>query len=324
MYTFKELSNKVSDIFASEDFTDQPRNLYEPISYTLSLGGKRLRPTLLLAAVDLFGGDIDDASNAAIGIEMLHNFTLLHDDLMDKSPLRRGKPTVYTKWDGNTAILSGDALLTLAWRYMLKKERPNMHKILNIFNETCMDVCEGQQYDMDFESRDDVSIDEYLLMISLKTSAMLTGALHIGALCTDADESEVQKLITFGTNIGQAFQLRDDLLDAYGDTGTFGKQTGTDIKDNKKTILYLMALQDADETKRERLHQLFATTPENPDSKIREVLEIYSSLGIREKTEAMIADYHDRAVAALKAIERPDESKKALQELVTKLVARNV
>lgn len=324
MYTYIELLEKVKNIFENEDFNGKPVNLYEPITYTLSLGGKRIRPVLLLAANDMFGGNSDDVRDAAIGIEVFHNFTLLHDDLMDQSPIRRGKPTVYRKWSPNTAILSGDAMNILAWRYFLKHQHPNLHSILNIFEKTSMEICEGQQYDMDFESRNDVSIPEYMEMIRLKTAVLLAAALKIGALYANAPQQEADKLYNYGIALGLAFQLRDDLLDAYGDTATFGKQTGTDIKDNKKTYLYLLALEKGTEAQRNRLQQLFGIHPDNPTEKINEVLNIYSELQIQTFTQQSINKLHEEAAKTLNSICIPEEQRATLREIDSKLLERNI
>lgn len=322
MFSLKELSEQVQAIFNEESFTGTPSHLYEPIAYTLSQGGKRIRPTLLLAATQLFGGDLQQVRYAAIGIETFHNFTLLHDDLMDHSPIRRGKPTVYKKWDENTAILSGDAMNILALHYFLRVPHPNLQTILQTFERTSMEICEGQQYDMDFESRNDVTIPEYMEMIRLKTAVLLAGALKIGALYANAKESDIVNLYRFGTDIGLAFQLEDDLLDAYGDVASFGKQTGTDIKDNKKTYLYLHALEKANEQQRQRLCELFSTTPDDPTQKIEEVLGIYNSLEIRADVEREIVRLNDLALQHLSLIERPEDAKGPLKELALKLVNR--
>ena len=324
MYTLIQLSDKVKEYFNAESFSGKPNQLFEPIAYTLAEGGKRIRPVMLLASTDLFGGDIEDARYAAIGIETFHNFTLLHDDLMDKSPIRRNKPTVYTKWDENTAILSGDAMNILAWSYFLKKPHKNLHQILQTFEQTSMEICEGQQYDMNFEKRDDVTIDEYIEMIRLKTAVLLGGALKIGALYANADTKDIDYIYNFGINIGLAFQLRDDLLDAYGTLETFGKQPGTDIKDNKKTFLFLKALEKSNPEQRERLITLFCTLPDDPTQKINEVLNIYAQLGIRTDVENAISDFHQKAMQHLACINQPDYNKTALIELANKLLNRNV
>ena len=323
MYTLKEIQTKVGEYFAAENFNGTPAELYQPIEYTLALGGKRIRPTLLLAATDLFGGDIQQARYAAIGIEIFHNFTLLHDDLMDRSPVRRGQPTVYRKWDENTAILSGDAMHILAWQYFLKQPHSNSHAILQTFGQTCIEIHEGQQYDMNFEHRNDVTIDEYMEMIRLKTAVLLGGALKIGALIANADAADTEAIYNFGIKTGLAFQLRDDLLDAYGDTATFGKQTGTDIRDNKKTFLLLRAIEKGNATQQQRLRELFATTPQDPTDKINEVLDIYNQLDIRHEVEQRIAQLHDQALQHLDQIARPDTSKTPLRTLACTLLNRN-
>lgn len=324
MYSYKELIEKVRQYFSDEHFTGTPAELYKPIEYTLTDGGKRIRPVLMLAATQMFDGDIDDARYAAIGIETFHNFTLLHDDLMDKSPLRRGKPTVYKKWDENTAILSGDAMNTLAWHYFLKNNNRKLPEILKTFEKTSMEICEGQQYDMNFENRTDVTIAEYMEMIRLKTAVLLGCALKIGALYGNATEEEVDNIYSFGINIGLAFQLRDDLLDAYGDVATFGKQTGTDIKDNKKTYLFLLAIQKADDSTRQRLLELFNTTPIDPSAKIQEVLDIYARLDIKKDVEDAIADLHHKAKENLDNIKRPEANKQALVEIAQQLLNRKL
>ncbi|MBP5190174.1 MAG: polyprenyl synthetase family protein [Bacteroidales bacterium] len=324
MFSLKELQTKVAELFAAENFNGNPGELYEPISYTLSLGGKRIRPTLLLAATDLFGGDIEQSRYAAIGIEIFHNFTLLHDDLMDRSPVRRGQPTVYRKWDENTAILSGDAMHILAWQYFLRLPHHNLHDILKTFGKTCIEIHEGQQYDMNFEKRSDVTIDEYMEMIRLKTAVLLGGALKIGALYADANPDDIEALYNFGIDTGLAFQLRDDLLDAYGDTATFGKQTGTDIKDNKKTYLFLRAIEKGSDRQRQRLQELFSTTPDNPEEKISEVIDIYNQLDIRSDVEQHIAQLHKKAMQELDRTNRQDTAKQPLRELACSLLDRNV
>ncbi len=322
MYSYKELITLVQQTFASENFTGTPEKLFAPIDYTLSLGGKRLRPVMLLAAADLFGGDLRSTSNAAIAVEMFHNFTLLHDDLMDRSPLRRGMPTVYCKWDENTAILSGDAMTALAWRYLLSTPQASP-RLYEVFNEMCMDIYRGQQYDMDFEQRNDVSISEYLEMIRLKTAVLIAGALRMGAICAHAGRDDEERLYHFGNAIGLAFQLRDDLLDAYGDTATLGKQTGSDIKDNKKTFLLLRALEKGCPEQQQRLRTLFSTTPADPTAKIAEVIAIYDQLDIRSDVDTLIAQYHDQANTALNAINVAENDKQPLRQIAASLLDRD-
>ena len=316
------LLNKVQEIFASEQFIHEPKELYEPIDYTLRLGGKRIRPMLLLAANQMFNGDLQQVHHAAVGIETFHNFTLLHDDLMDKSPIRRGKPTVYRKWDENTAILSGDTMFALAWRYFLVQPHARLQEILNCFNETAILVCEGQQYDMNFEQRDNVTVPEYMMMIRLKTAVLLAGALKIGALYANAPEQDINHLYEFGIHLGLAFQLQDDLLDSFGDVAEFGKQTGQDIRDNKKTFLFLSALQTAPADLHNELLALFSSTPQNSDEKVARVLQIYRQLGIPQTVEEAIAKEFREAVQHLDAINVEEPQKRPLRELTTTLFGR--
>lgn len=317
----QKLLQTVKELFEQEQFVFDPCELYEPIDYTLKLGGKRIRPVMVLAANQMFGGNLEQVRSAAIGIETFHNFTLLHDDLMDKSPLRRGKPTVYCKWDENTAILSGDTMFAMAWRYFLKVPHPSLQEILNCFNETAIEVCEGQQYDMNFEKRDDVSINEYMEMIRLKTAVLLAGALKIGALYANAPKVDIDHLYEFGIHLGLAFQLQDDLLDAYGDVAVFGKKTGQDIRDNKKTYLYLRALELGNDDEKKRLSHLFSTTDDS-EEKVTKTLEIYHRIGIKEEVEKAINEEFDLAQQHLDAIRVEDVQKLPLRQLMEALLGR--
>lgn len=318
----QSLLNTVKEIFEKEQFVFAPKELYEPIEYTLRLGGKRIRPVMLLAANQMFGGNIELAADAAVGIETFHNFTLLHDDLMDKSPLRRGKPTVYCKWDENTAILSGDTMFAIAWRYFLKQPHTQLQNILNCFNETAIEVCEGQQYDMNFEKQQNTSIGDYMMMIRLKTAVLLAGALKIGALYANAPEKDVNHLYEFGIHLGLAFQLQDDLLDAYGDVAVFGKMTGQDIRDNKKTYLILKALELGNNEQQNELRELFASTPENSEEKVRKVLAIYNQLDIRKVVEKEIEKEFALASEHLEEIDVSPAKKRPLEELMETLLGR--
>ena len=323
MKDLKYYLEQVQAIFDAERFVFEPKELYEPIDYTLRLGGKRIRPTLLLAASAMFGGNTDEAHGAALGIETFHNFTLLHDDLMDRSPLRRGEPTVYTKWGDNTAILSGDTMYALAWRYFLRQPTPRLQAILQCFNETAIEVCEGQQKDMNFERRDDVGIGEYLDMIRQKTAVLLAGALKIGALYADAPENEVERLYRFGIHLGLAFQLQDDLLDGYGDTAVFGKKTGQDIRDNKKTFLPLTAIGLCNAEQASELRLLFSVKEGvDEEEKVRRVMAIYDAVGLRPKVEQAIADEFSLAKGDLDAIAAPEAGKLPLRELMATLDGR--
>ena len=321
----KNYLDKVGAIFDAEQFIAEPRELYAPIEYTLRLGGKRIRPTMLLMANALFGGDEQQVRNAALGIETFHNFTLLHDDLMDRSPLRRGQPTVYTKWDENTAILSGDTMFALAWRYFLRQSTPKLQEILQCFNETAIEVCEGQQKDMNFERMGlaNVSIDNYMDMIRQKTAVLLAGALKIGALYAGAPADEVERLYAFGIHLGLAFQMQDDLLDGYGDTAVFGKKTGQDIRDNKISFLPLTALKNANEEQRKELLALFAAKDNmDEEEKVRRVLALYQAMNLKNAIEKAIADEFETARKELDAIHADEPRKTPLRELMETLNGR--
>lgn len=323
MYTLEDFLVCVEHLFSEETFLSEPHELYEPIDYTLRLGGKRIRPTLLLAADAMFGGRVEEAYGAALGIETFHNFTLLHDDLMDRSPLRRGKPTVYTRWGDNAAILSGDTMFALAWRYFLRQPSPRLHDVLQCFNETAIEVCEGQQKDMNFESRADVTLDEYLDMIRQKTAVLLAGALKIGALYADAPEAEVARLYDFGIHMGMAFQLQDDLLDGYGDTAVFGKKTGQDIRDNKKTYLPLRARQLGSAEEVGELDTLFAGKGyADEEEKVRLVMGLYDAVGLRPVVEQTIAEEFSAARQCLDNICVDEFLKRPLRELMESLNGR--
>lgn len=325
MNDLKHYLKEVEDIFANEQFIAEPHELYDPIDYTLRLGGKRIRPTLLLAANALFGGDIEAVKDAALGIETFHNFTLLHDDLMDRSPLRRGQPTVYTKWGDNAAILSGDTMFALAWRYFLRQPSPRLQEILQCFNETAIEVCEGQQKDMNFETMalETVSIAEYMEMIRQKTAVLLAGALKTGAMYAGAPEKEVEKLYAFGIHLGLAFQLQDDLLDGYGDSAVFGKKTGQDIRDNKKSYLPILALTVSSQGQQKELSQLFSSKDNmDEEEKVRRVMEIYNTVGLREKVERSIADEFALAKKSLDDIHADETLKTPFRELMDTLNGR--
>lgn len=323
MYHLNYYLEQVAQLFADEQFVAEPVELYEPIDYTLRLGGKRIRPTLLMAANAMFGGSDDMVRGAALGIETFHNFTLLHDDLMDRSPLRRGQPTVYRKWDENTAILSGDTMYALAWRYFLRQPSPRLQEILNCFNETAIEVCEGQQYDMNFERRSDVGIDDYMMMIRKKTAVLLAGALKIGALYAGAPDSEVQKIYDFGIHMGLAFQLQDDLLDGYGDVAVFGKQIGQDIRDNKKTYLPLRAMEMANKDQQKLLAALFSSKEaDDEEKKVKQVMALYDEIGLRDEVKRAIDDEFKKSIRTLDSIQVDEERKTALREMLSTLDGR--
>ena len=253
MKSAKQIQECFESYLQGLDYSRQPDELYAPIRYVLSLGGKRIRPTFLVMAYNMYAGDIERVFSTAAGMEIFHNFTLLHDDLMDRADMRRGKPTVHKKWNDNTAILSGDGMLVLAYRYLAMTDSDNLHKVLDLANETFTGIMEGQQYDMEFETRDDVTEDEYIEMIRLKTSVLLAACVRMGAMLGGAQEPDAKLLYEFGEKIGLAFQLQDDLLDVYGDPAVFGKKIGGDILCNKKTYLYINAYRLADAEQRKEL-----------------------------------------------------------------------
>lgn len=296
----------------SADFGRQPEGLYAPIAYTVLQKGKRLRPMLCLLACDLFGGNIDDAKYPALALETAHNFTLIHDDIMDQAPLRRGMETVYKKWNTTTAILSGDAAMILAFDFAMRT--PKAKETVALLVKVMQEICEGQQYDLEFETRATVSIPEYLEMIRLKTAVLLATSLQIGAVIAGADEEDQRHLYDFGIDLGMAFQLRDDILDCYSDVSVFGKVTGGDIVENKKTYLYLKALELAEPSDRERLVSLFQGRELlDPHDKVEAVLGIYNRIHIKEIVESVIADYEHQATLCLNAIGVPDQKKQHLR-----------
>lgn len=302
----------------------EPKNLYQPIAYILSLGGKKLRPILTLMVTDIFGGDYKKALDAALAIEVFHNFTLIHDDIMDAAPLRRGNQTVHEKWDANTGILSGDAMLILAYQYLENYDATTFKKLTSLFSKTALEVCEGQQMDIDFETRYDVAIDEYIKMISLKTSVLVAAALKMGAIIASASEEDTKLIYNFGLNLGIAFQLQDDYLDAFGNSKTFGKQVGGDIIENKKTYLYIKALELAKESEKEILKYLFSTEQHEYQQKIEKVKTIFDSSGATEKTKVAIKNYTQKAFEVLESISITSEKKQLLREFGEGLMNRNV
>ena len=278
--TSKELLKQIHAYIESLPYSHEPKGLYDPIEYVLGLGGKRLRPVLMLLAYNLFKEDVQAIFSQAAAIETYHNFTLLHDDLMDKADMRRGKPTVHKKWDENTAILSGDAMLILSFQFMMQGcPVEYTHQVMDIFSRTALEVCDGQQWDMEFESREDVTVDEYMEMIRLKTSVLLAGALKIGAVLGGASEKDAQLLYDFGIQIGLAFQLQDDYLDVYGDPLVFGKNIGGDILCNKKTFMLITALEKSDDKTRASLQEWLKAEDYVPAQKIEAVTAIYNKVG---------------------------------------------
>ena len=321
MEKIKQLQQDFAEFMAKCDFGGQPTELYTPISYTLLQSGKRLRPMLCLLANDMFDGEEQEALWPALALETFHNFTLIHDDIMDQAPLRRGKETVYQKWNANIAILSGDAMLAMAFRYALKTKKGD--EIAKQLGKVAIEICEGQQMDLNFETQKDVSIMDYLEMIRLKTAVLLATALQMGATVAGAKETDIQHLYDFGIAMGMSFQLQDDILDLYSDVQTFGKKHGGDIAENKKTYLYLKALELASEQDRKRLAYLFTLRLDHDEEeKIAEVKAIYDQLNVKEAVESVIADYDRKAIETLAAIELPETKKTHLKIYAESLTGR--
>ena len=322
MYSFHELADIVQNEIKNLKYPQQPELLYAPIVYSLEEGGKRIRPVALLMACNLFRDEIDCAKPAALAVEVFHNFTLLHDDIMDRSDTRRGKPAVHTRWNDNVAILSGDAMMIYAYKLLCGCDRRVLPQLLETFNETAIGVCEGKKYDMDFESRDDVTVDRYLEMIRLKTGVLLAGALKLGAICAEAQPWQAELLYNFGINVGLAFQLQDDLFDTYGDAAVFGKPIGGDILAGTKTFLLTTALKTADAATRGELLARLHDGGMSAAEKIETVRGIYDRLGVRKITEKAIADYFRNADRILKSLEVGIERIVPLQELGETLLNR--
>lgn len=317
-----KLLKKVNEALETGRFSHKPDELYKPIVYTMSQGGKRIRPVMVLLACDLFGGNVDKALPAAAGIEVFHNFTLVHDDIMDKAPIRRGKETVYQKWNTNVAILSGDTMFAKAYEYLLELENPKLKDVLKIFTQTAIDVCEGQQWDMNFESQEKVLLTDYIAMIRLKTAALTGTSLKIGALLAGAADEDADHLEAFGQDLGIAFQLQDDLLDVFGDEKKFGKKTGNDIATNKKTYLYLKAFEQAKGFTRDRLTYFFVNATLDPEAKIKAVTEIYTKLHVKAATEKEMDKYYRSAMEHLNAVRVAEERKAELKALAAQLMKR--
>lgn len=296
-----------------------PQELYSPMRYMLSLGGKRMRPVLLLMSNEMFGGGFQNAISAAVAVEMFHNFTLLHDDIMDKAPTRRAQPTVHEKWNSNTAILSGDALFVQSVQEMTKCDEEKRSELLNLFLSTALKVCEGQQLDMNFEVRSIVSLDEYISMIQLKTAVLIAASLQIGALLAGAQEEEQKNMYKFGENIGIAFQLHDDLLDMYGNNKKTGKQTGGDIVANKKTFLLIKALELADDSHKGEIRNLLSNKQLLPEIKVKLVKNIFDRLSVQQHTEELISEYFSKASETFEKINVDESRKEMLRDYLTGL-----
>lgn len=324
MFTSNELLSKVNDFIANLNYDRKPESIYAPIKYVLSIGGKRIRPVLMLLAYNLYKDNPESILMQACALETYHNYTLLHDDLMDNADVRRGMPTVHRKWDANTAILSGDSMLVLAYQRMAQCAPSKLKPVLDLFTETALEIGEGQQYDMDFERRTDVTEAEYIEMIRLKTSVLLACAMKTGAILADAPAADADRLYQFGEQIGLAFQLQDDLLDVYGDPAVFGKAIGGDIVSNKKTYMLINAYQLAGPSQRSELMRWITAVDFDRAEKVAAVTRIYDELGIRGLCEARINQYFDRASEYLAAVGVDDARKEQLRRFAQEMMHREV
>ncbi len=324
MNTISDFKEIISEHISNLKINKKPDELYEPIRYILSLGGKQLRPVLTLFAAEIFGSSHKKAIHAATAIELFHNFSLIHDDIMDDAPLRRGNPTVHEKWNINTGILSGDAMLILAYQFFENYEPYIFKDLAKLFSKTALEVCEGQQLDINFETRSDVTIEEYIKMIDYKTAVLVGAALEMGAIVAEASEQDKRAIYDYGKYLGIAFQLQDDYLDTFGDPETFGKQVGGDILENKKTYLYIKALENSSETQREELLQWFSTTENNGKEKIDAVKKIYVDTKAANETREEIKKYTDKALEVLSAIEMDNFYKNELENFAIQLINRQV
>ncbi len=310
------------EIIILKDENKQPVELYQPIHYILGLEGKRLRPALTLMACNLFTDDISLSVKPALAMEVFHNFTLLHDDIMDNAPLRRNQPTVHEKWNNNVAILSGDAMQILAYQLICQAPSSKLKVLIDIFNTTAIEVCEGQQFDMNFALRNDVSLEEYIRMIELKTSVLIAASLKIGALCGEASETDAQKLYEFGRNLGIAFQIQDDYLDVYADHKLFGKTVGGDIVENKKTFLLIKALELAKGQQALTLQNAINSRIFDVAEKVMQVRQVYDDLNIPQSARASISAYSEKAFGFLDSVIVPDERKTILRQIALELINR--
>ena len=324
MRTISEYQDLISRHFESIKYQKEPNNLYEPIRYILSLGGKRLRPVLTLMATEVFDVDCQKALAAATAVEVFHNFSLIHDDIMDDAPLRRGNETVHEKWNVNTGILSGDAMLILAYQYFEAYEPKIFQELAKLFSKTALEVCEGQQYDVDFETRDDVTIPEYLKMIEYKTAVLVAAAMKMGAIVAETTEENKNLIYDFGLNLGLAFQLQDDYLDAFGNPETFGKQVGGDIIENKKTYLYLKAMEFASVNEKEQLLHLFSFQSSENTDKINSVKGIFNQTGASAATQKAIENFTFKALETLEKMNIGNDKKAILKAFAENLMSRNV
>lgn len=324
MHSIHQYQEFISAYLQSQHETKEPKNLYDPIHYILGLGGKRIRPVLTLMSSEIFDANYKKALPAALAVEIFHNFSLIHDDIMDAAPLRRGNVTVHEKWNINTGILSGDAMLILAYRYFEKYEANVFKELAKLFSKTALEVCEGQQWDVDFENRANVTIPEYLKMIEYKTAVLVAAAMKMGAIIAETSQENADLIYDFGLNLGLAFQLQDDYLDAFGDPKTFGKQVGGDIIENKKTYLYLKAVQFASPMEKQQLLHLFSIHPDDNSDKINAVKTIFNSTGASKATQEAIQNFTFKAFETLQKITVDDTKKEILLSFGKNLMERKV
>ena len=324
MMNFPQIKSAIDSYILKNGFDSTPKELYLPLDYIIKIGGKRLRPISLLLANQMFDGDFESSLPAAYAVELFHNFSLIHDDIMDEAPLRRGNETVHTKWDTNTAILSGDAMLIYSYQYLNRScHQHNGQLIHNIFGETAIKVCEGQQLDVNYETQYMVSLDEYISMIYKKTGALIEGAMRIGAALAGAQEKEIDLIGSFAKQIGISFQLQDDILDAYGEKANVGKQIGGDIIQNKKTILYLLAIKHGSASQQNKLDSLFTESELDKENKVSEVMTIFNNLGVKEKAESIRDEYHQAAFRSINRIQAPQPAKQPMIDFVDQLLVRS-
>jgi len=323
MYNFKELQSTIEENITKIDLDINPIELYEPIKYTLSAKAKRVRPTLTLAACNLFSDNIKNSIKPALALEIFHNFTLLHDDIMDNADLRRNNKTVHKKWNENVAILSGDAMSIKAYELLSETDNKYLKTVLQIFNKMAIQICEGQQYDMNFENRTDVTEEEYIKMIKLKTSVLLASSLQIGAIVGGANNEDAKNLYNFGLNLGLAFQLQDDFLDVYGDIKTFGKKIGGDIVANKKTYMLIKALETADANTKKELNNIIALENFNKQDKINNVIKIYNKLRIDELAKQKMNDFYNKSLNSLDLVKVDNKRKTVLVNFASDLMKRD-
>jgi geranylgeranyl diphosphate synthase type II len=324
MHSIKQYQEFISEYLSEQQIIREPKNLYEPISYILTLGGKRIRPTLTLMTAEIFGANYKEALSAALAIEVFHNFSLIHDDIMDDAPLRRGNETVHEKWDLNTGILSGDAMLILAYQYFEQYEPSVFRDLAKLFSKTAIQVCEGQQWDVDFENQDEVTIPDYLKMIEYKTAVLVAAAMKMGAIIATTSTENCDLIYDFGLNLGLAFQLQDDYLDAFGDPVTFGKQVGGDIIENKKTYLYLKAQEFSTAEQKEELLHLFSIQPDDSTDKIKSVKKVFENTGASKATQEAISQFTMKAFETLAKMNISEDKKEILRLFGEKLMNRNV